>query len=263
MTQTAIFAALALIGLLCLSAASLMPGRRPDMQSVIALFVSIVGTILWIWSREWGLGLPTALLASVLATELAFAILLLRSRACVQLGGLVGPYLLFSCLLVVWSDIAFDFKSFEFHLSGLLSAHIGAAVLSYGFVTLGAMASLAIIMRERSLKRRTRGWFIDRLPAIAEAEATEIRGLTAAEIVLGIGILLGVAAEYSVSGNFLQITHKSLFSLAAFAVIGGLLFLHLKTGLRGRMAARIGLSAYLLVSLGYPGAKFVSDILLA
>ena len=41
------------------------------------------------------------------------------------------------------------------------------------------------------------------------------------------------------------------------------LFLHLKTGLRGRLAARLGVTAYLLVSLGYPGVKFVSGVLLA
>jgi ABC-type uncharacterized transport system permease subunit len=78
---------------------------------------------------------------------------------------------------------------------------------------------------------------------------------------LGIGIILGIAAEYTTTGAFFQITHKSLFSLAAFVVIGGLLILHLRTGLRGRLAARIGLSAYLLVSLGYPGVKFVGVIL--
>ena len=84
----------------------------------------------------------------------------------------------------------------------------------------------------------------------------------AAEIVLGIGIIFGIAAEYTTTGAFFQITHKSLFSIAAFAVIGGLLILHLWTGLRGRLAARIGLSAYLLVSLGYPGVKFVGEIFL-
>ena len=164
--------------------------------------------------------------------------------------------------MVLWADAGRGYEATQPYLTGWLAAHISAAVLSYGFVTIGAIAGLGIIMRERGLNRRTRGRLTDRLPSIAVAETTEIIGLTAAEIVLGIGIVFGIAAEYTTTGAFFQITHKTLFSITAFAVIGGLLILHLRTGLRGRLAARIGLSAYLLVSLGYPGVKFVGEILL-
>ena len=36
-----------------------------------------------------------------------------------------------------------------------------------------------------------------------------------------------------------------------------------KSGLKGKFAARLCLTAYLLVSLGYLGVKFVNDILVA
>ena len=51
--------------------------------------------------------------------------------------------------------------------------------------------------------------------------------------------------------------------LGGFVLIAGLLFAHYRTGLRGRRAARLVLIAYLLVTLGYPGVKFVRDVLLA
>jgi ABC-type uncharacterized transport system permease subunit len=51
-------------------------------------------------------------------------------------------------------------------------------------------------------------------------------------------------------------------SLTAFVVILGLLLAHHISGLRGRSAARFVLLAYLLMTLGYPGVKFVTDILL-
>jgi ABC-type uncharacterized transport system permease subunit len=262
MTHTAISSILTLIALLAFSFALLASNKGQSSKKQLTTFaLGTIATAYWIWSRDWGLGLPTALLASILATEIAFGLILLRSREALQLGSLLGPYLIIACLLVLWADAGREPEAAQPHISGWLGAHISAAVLSYGFVTIGAIASLGIIMRERGLNRRTRGRLTDRLPSIAVAETTEIIGLTAAEVILGIGIILGIAAEYTTTGAFFQITHKSLFSLAAFVVIGGLLILHLRTGLRGRLAARIGLSAYLLVSLGYPGVKFVGVIL--
>jgi ABC-type uncharacterized transport system permease subunit len=52
-------------------------------------------------------------------------------------------------------------------------------------------------------------------------------------------------------------------TIAAFVVIGGLLVCHYGSGVRGKMAARIVLLAYLLLTLGYPGVKFVTDVLMA
>lgn len=264
MTHTAISSILTLLALLAFSATLLASNKgQSTLKQLVAFSVGTFTTVYWIWSRDWGLGLPTALLASVLATEIAFGLILLRLREALPLGSILGPYLFIACLMVLWADAGRGSEATQPHITGWLAAHIGAAVLSYGFVTIGAIAGLGIIMRERDLNRRTRGGLTDRLPSIAVAETTELIGLTAAEIVLGIGIIFGIAAEYTATGAFFQITHKSLFSIAAFAVIGGLLILHLRTGLRGRLAARIGLSAYLLVSLGYPGVKFVGEILLA
>jgi ABC-type uncharacterized transport system permease subunit len=42
-----------------------------------------------------------------------------------------------------------------------------------------------------------------------------------------------------------------------------LLWAHHRTGMRGRRAARGVLLAWLLLTLAYPGVKFVTDVLLA
>ena len=57
--------------------------------------------------------------------------------------------------------------------------------------------------------------------------------------------------------------HKTILTVTAFLVIGGLLIAQRVSGVRGRLAARFVLLAYLLLTLGYPGVKFVTDILLA
>ena len=64
-------------------------------------------------------------------------------------------------------------------------------------------------------------------------------------------------------GRFIDFDHKSLLSILAFVVIGALLYAHRRTGVRGRRAASYVLLAYLLLTLAYPGVKFVTDVLVA
>jgi ABC-type uncharacterized transport system permease subunit len=103
----------------------------------------------------------------------------------------------------------------------------------------------------------------DVLPAVADGERLFTGLLAAAEVVLGVGVLSGMATQYLMSGRLLVLDHKTLFSLLAFVVIGLLLWLNWSTGLRGRRATRFVLAAYLLLTLAYPGVKFVKDVLLS
>jgi ABC-type uncharacterized transport system permease subunit len=73
----------------------------------------------------------------------------------------------------------------------------------------------------------------------------------------------GMAELYVTQGLLIVFNHKTVFALSAFLVIVLLLFLRAKSGLRGRRAARLLLLAYLLISLAYPGVKFVTDVILA
>ena len=101
------------------------------------------------------------------------------------------------------------------------------------------------------------------LPSVADAETLQIQLLGASGIVLGLGLLTGGAAQYVENGDFLEFNHKTIFALSAFVVIVLLLAVHYRTGVRGRQAARFVLLAYLLVTLAYPGVKFVKDVILA
>lgn len=262
MTHTAISPVTAFLLLFAFTLMSLSSTRGGNGKFHLMLAATIAAVIYWISSRDLGLGLPTALLASILATLIAFGVVQLFSRGNHQLGVLLGPYLCIMAILMIWTDAQSDEAAWPAELSSWLSAHIATSVLSYGFATVGAIASLAIILRERSLNLRIRNRFSDRLPSIAAAEKAEIFGLATAECILGLGIILGIAAEFTSSGELFKFTHKNLFSVAAFVLLAGFLYLHLQTGLRGRLAARIGLTVYLLISLGYPGVKFVSEFLL-
>ena len=89
-----------------------------------------------------------------------------------------------------------------------------------------------------------------------------VRVLIISEIVLGTGLISGVALSFLTDGALLTFDHKTILTVAAFFWIGILLIIHFYSGVKGRKAARWVLVAYLLLTLGYPGVKFVKDVLI-
>ena len=119
------------------------------------------------------------------------------------------------------------------------------------------------MLREWALRRKRPAGLTSLLPSVADCEDLQFRLLVAGETVLGAGLLSGIATQYGENGRLIEFDHKTLLSILAFVLIGGLLFAHARTGMRGRRAARYALFAYLLLTLAYPGVKFVTDVLLA
>jgi ABC-type uncharacterized transport system permease subunit len=212
-------------------------------------------------SGAWRTDFGTALWVSVAISAALFAGLALTSRAGWRLAPLLMPYLLILGVLAtvvrgeprpmiggapaVWIDL-----------------HIFVSVLTYALLTLAAMASLAVFLQERALKRKRPSRLTRMLPAVLESETMAGRLLAASEVVLGLGVASGMATLYFETGDILKIDHKTLLSLVVFALIGALLIGHRVCGVRGRLAARVVLVAYLLLTLAYPGVKFVTQVLL-
>jgi len=258
--------ALALVGLALFTFASLRRREEPDAIYVVAFGFAIVTTGVWLVSRlssSWGADLSLALLASIAACQIAFAASCFVFRSAWRLSVVIVPYLLLLSVVTVLSGAAEPGEASPQTLTAWLYTHIFSSVFAYGLLTVAAMSSLAILFQEKALKTRNRGMIAASLPAIADAERIEIQLLYLTGAFLGIGMLVGIAAEFEQSGQLIELNHKTLFSIAAFLVITCLLAVHRSTGLRGRKAARLVLISYLLISLGYPGVKFVRDVLLA
>ena len=94
-------------------------------------------------------------------------------------------------------------------------------------------------------------------------ETLELRLLELTACILVVGLLTGMAVQYFDTGELLVMNHKTILSLATFVIVVILLAVRRKTGLRGRKAARVVLVAYLLLTLAYPGVKFVTDVLIS
>jgi len=144
-----------------------------------------------------------------------------------------------------------------------MGAHIAAALATYGLVTVAAIAAFATWIQDRALKRKQPSKVSRFLPSVRDCERLLVRLLIAGQTILALGLATGMALQYRETGALLVFNHKTTLTLAAFAVLAGLLAAYGLGGVRGKRAARVVLLAYLLLTLGYPGVKFVTDVVMA
>jgi len=239
--------------------------RERDAVFWAALAVGIAGPTAWCASLvadTWQTGLSTALWFIVATSMWLFGLIALITGQGWRLTPLVAPYMIVvATLAMAWQ--AGPERAAVSGDSGWLNLHIVVSVLTYGMVTIAGVAALAAFLQERALKRKRPNALTRYLPSVADSERLVVRLLSLGEIVLGVGLVTGMALSYRESGAFVALDHKTILSVLAFAVIGILLIAHFRSGLRGRFAARVVLLAYLLLTLGYPGVKFVTDVIMA
>jgi ABC-type uncharacterized transport system permease subunit len=260
---------LSLAALVALIPAAVLPLRReaggPDPLFWAAVAVAVAGPgaySLVLLGGGWPTGLAPALWVSIAVSMAIFAILAAASREGWRLRPLLLPYLiLLGLIAVVWSRTPAQ--------AGLMAApdvwlglHIAASVATYGLCTLAAVAAAAAFLQERALKGKRPTALSRVLPSISDASLLQVRLLAVSEAVLALGIATGMARDYLSSGRLLHFDHKTLLAGLAFLVIGALLLLHHRSGLRGQRAARLVLLAYLLLTLAYPGVKFITDVVI-
>lgn len=253
--------------LLALLPATLL-GRRPGVTQTmdrLLLAVAAAGPLALVVVRlttGWETGLGSALWLSVTATVTLFALLVVLEREAWRLAPLLFPYLvLVAALAALWSSVESGSSAIG-NLDAWLEIHIGASLVAYGLATLAAIAAAAVVLQERVLKRHRPTDWTHGLPALAVAERLELRLLVAVLVALLVSISSGMAEGYETGGPLLAFDHKTLLALLAFALVGLLLLAHRLSGLRGRRAARLVLLVYLLLTLAYPGVKFVTEALL-
>lgn len=265
LTESPIFQILALA---CLAPAFLAAVRQPAGDGAPAglLAVAAAGPAIWVTAvltsgAGWRTDFTFTIWVSVAAT-LAFLLLsAIAWPAARRCAVLALPYLAALLLCAVLFGRAPH--SLAAPPDGWILVHIVVAVATYALITLAAVAGFAVFLKERALKARRPDGLAARLPAVTAGEDLQGRLLILGEAVLGVGLITGIAIHVQRGETLLSPDHKTLLTLAAFAIIGLLLILRRRGGIRGRRAAHLVLIAYLLVTLAYPGVKFVSDVLMA
>jgi ABC-type uncharacterized transport system permease subunit len=256
----------ALVAMLPLTAAAVSARLGRNLLFWLLLAAALAGPLSLVISEihaGWQAGLSPNLWASIAAILLVFAVLCAVRPGAYRLGGLLLPYLVISAGLAIAFSGAPNAEGPVIEEGLWFPVHVVLAVASFAVLTLAAIAGAAVMLQEHALKRRAQiGWTGQTLPPLADAEGMQIRLLTWAAILMAAALATGAANEVLVTGQFLAFTHKILLAFLAFGLILVLLFLHRRTGFRGRNAARWLLVGYLLLLLAYPGVKYVRDVLI-
>ncbi len=268
MSDTFLLNLSALIAVLPLAVTSTRAPAGKTAKFWLLMVVAIVGPglLLIIGSQDgWHTDLSTALWITVTASLVLFAAISAVTGEMWRLGALFAPYMfLLASGAVVWTYLSSAQSTAHPEIiSGWVTMHIVVSVATYALVTLAAVAGLAAALQARALKAKTQTPWIRHLPSLADCDHLVMRLLITGEAVLAIGMISGMALQYSETQTVIALNHKSILALAAFVVIGCLLAAHFKSGLRGRKAARVVLFVYLLLTLSYPGVKIVTDVILA
>jgi len=266
MQDTVLFNLAAIVAMTPSSFLALRRGAARDGLFWLVLGIALLGPVIWMLikiSGAWQTDLSTSLWATIAASMLIFAISAAVTQEAWRLIPIFSPYMIVLGLIAaIWGQV--DLQPHDIsNVSGWTATHILVSVATYGLVTIAAVAALAATLQERSLKSKKSNAFIRGLPSVADCDHLGMRLLLISEVVLALGLGTGMALLYRDTGQLLTLDHKTVLTMAAFLLIGVILIAHFRTGLRGRKAARIVLLAYLLLTLGYPGVKFVTDVLLA
>jgi ABC-type uncharacterized transport system permease subunit len=257
-----------LVALATLVPAVLLPLRKDGDRDWLfwgVVGLAVAGSLFCVIRQlndNWNPGLSVTLWVDIAASLVVFAVVAAINRLAWRLLVLLLPYLMVLGLLAALSAGMPQPSAPEVFPTGWIEAHILVSIITLGMLTLAAVSALAAFLQVRALKTKRPNAVTRLLPPVAESEWLNERLLALSELVLGLGVLSGMATQYRQSGTVLSFTNKELFTLLAFVVIGLLLIGRRVCGVRGVVAARVVLLAYLLVILGYFGAKFVHQVLL-
>ena len=243
------------------------PGR--DHIFWLLLAAAFLGPFLWsiiAHAVAWQAELTAALWTTIAATWGLFTFLCVYEKEAWRLIAIIAPVLLIMAVLaIIWSGQHGQSPATEIPGAARgagLGLHIAVSVATYGLLTIAAAAGSAGIIQDRTLKSKQPTARSRNLPALSDCDAMMFRLLSMAEVVLALGVVSGMALQFQETRHILAFDHKTILALISFGLIAVLLVTHRFYGLRGRKAARWVLSAYLCLTLGYPGVKFVTDVIL-
>ncbi len=243
-------------------------GRGEEGRNVkfwVTLVIATTGPMILVFSNlsgVWQTGLSTALWITITTSMIIFGVITMLNDNAWRLTPLLIPYMaVLGVFATFWQHLP-EARPLMSIPSNWIKAHILISVSTYALVTIAAVSALAAFLQDRSLKIKHPTILTRMLPSVAESEHLLVRLLVISEVILGLGLATGISIQYQETESLINWGHKAILSLSAFSIIAILLAAHFYSGIRGRKVTRFALLAYLLLTLSYPGVKFVTDVLL-
>lgn len=139
-------------------------------------------------------------------------------------------------------------ESWQIGLHGLI------ALLAYSTLSVASLVAILMAVQEHALRTHRPLPFLRSLP-LTLTEALLFRLIGAGFTLLSLTLLTGVLFVEDLFAQHLL--EKTILSVAAWVVFGGLLLARLRWGLRGRRAAWLTLAGMLLLLVAYFGSKLL------
>lgn len=236
---------------------------QPGLRGII-LGLGFLGLFLHTWLLYRGIfshaGLNLAFFNALsLASWTVVASLLISSltKPIENLGIVIMPLAALTVLLdLLYPSLAFMGGS----ASWVLKLHVLLSMLAYSLLTLASVQALLLAVQDHYLRKRKPGGFIRSLPPLMTMEALLFEMIGIGFVLLTLALASGFAFLENMFAQHL--VHKTVLSVLAWMVFGGLLFGRRIWGWRGRKAIIWTLSGFAILILAYFGSKLVLELIL-
>jgi len=188
---------------------------------------------------------------------LVFTVYALETRLYPQLrtrwtlAGLGAPAVLLA--------LVFPGSSFSALPSAWMPLHWALGIASYGLLGVAVAHAWMMQRAEQNMRKALPGEAS--LPLLA-LERLTFRFVAGAFVLLTLTVLAGAYFASALSPSGWAWTHKTVFTVLSWSVLGVLLLGRWQWGWRGRLAVRMLYAAAGLLMLGYMGSRFVMEVIL-
>ena len=142
-----------------------------------------------------------------------------------------------------------------------IQLHVVLSLFSAGFLTVAAAQAVTLAVQDRLLHGRSSAPLVDALPPLQTMEHLLFLMIGLGFFMLSLSLLSGLLFVDNLLAQHLA--HKTVLSVAAWALFGALLWGRWRWGWRGRTAIRWTLSGYGVLILAYFGSKLILEQILS
>jgi ABC-type uncharacterized transport system permease subunit len=190
-------------------------------------------------------------------TVVAALLLSSLSKPIENLGLVILPLAAIAVLL----DMLYPSTPFlEESTSWVLKLHVLLSMLAYSLLTLASVQAILLWVQDSYLRKRKPGGFVRALPPLLTMEDLMFEMIGIGFILLTLALASGFAFLDDMFAQHL--VHKTVLSVVAWLVFGGLLLGRRLWGWRGRKAISWTLTGFGILILAYFGSKLVLELIL-
>jgi ABC-type uncharacterized transport system permease subunit len=141
-----------------------------------------------------------------------------------------------------------------------IKLHVVFALIGYSVLSIAALLAILLAIQDRALRHRHFDGIVRALPPLTLTESLLFQLIGVGFVLLTLTLVSGILFVENLFAQHL--IHKTVLSIAAWAVFGALLFGRWRYGWRGRRAVRLILVGMVLLLLAYFGSRFVLEVVL-